>query len=1215
MRTFLIITISCFLAGMALAQSDRGTITGTISDPAGAVVADAALEAKNSETGAAYQAASTATGNYTIAQLPAGTYELSAAVPGFKKYVRQGLTVQVAQVLRVDVALEVGAATESVTVQGDAPLLKTETGDLSHNVTTNFLDQLPVFTVATSGAGNIRNPSALAQLMPGTYMTGQELRISGAPNNTQSLRVEGQEAANSGIPAIPGQSQQGVDMIQEVTIQTSNYAAEYGQAGGGVINMTMKSGTNQFHGSAYDYFVNEAFNAGIPFTDNAAGNPRPRERRNDYGFTIGGPVWIPKIYNGHDKTFFFFNWEQYRETTTYSTLQETVPTAAYRQGNFQTAIIGAPIGTDPLGRPIFTGQIYDPATTRTVNGQVVRDPFANNTIPQASFDPLAVKIQSLIPQPQGAFASALVNNYIPSFSGTQIESIPAFKIDQSTGSKGKLSFYWSRKWLSQPVSTTFGNADGLPDPLTTAIASFIRSHTMRLNYDYTLTPTMLLHFGAGYYDTDFFVPSVTTKGAITNYNAAQELGLQGAIVNQFFPFLQGLTTTNGTGGMKNMGSASNTHQWTERPTFNTSLTWVRSNHTYKFGGEFRTEGYPVENLSNTTGTYVFSGAQTSLPYLNGQTLTGGQTPGFPYASFLLGAVNQVSINNPVFPRLGKKQLGLFVQDSWKVTRKFTFDYGLRYDFSSYLQEQYGRAPFFSPTTPNAAVGNIPGAAIFDGNGPGHCNCNLAHNYPWGFGPRLGIAYQIASKMVFRAGFGIVYAGSEANNGAATTLGGSTNSVFAPSFGAAVTTLSAGIPRAFDPAPWPNFNPAQYNVTPTPVPYGTAWLDPNAGRPPRQYQWSIGLQREIVHDLAVEAEYVGNRGIWWQSLGQINLNAIPYSTLAARGINVNNPADVALLTQSLSSPSVVARGFGAPYPGFPLSQSLAQSLRPFPQFTTINSLFDPLGDTWYNSLQMKATKRLSHGLLFNSTFTWSKTETIGTERDPNPGSTGNAVYNDVFNRPNNKYLSIYDQPFQWTLSATYITPRLKGNKALSWLARDWTYGVFLAYRSGLPLQVPLANNNLNLAVFQTTFANRVPGQPLFTKDLNCHCFDPNSTFVLNPAAWTDPAPGQFGTSAAYYSDYRKQRRPAESMNFGRTWRIKEKASFNLRIELYNVFNRPIVNDPTNTNAKAPQTRLPNGNASSGFGYINTTTTVGGAGVAGVVGVPGERQGLLVGRFTF
>jgi hypothetical protein len=376
----------------------------------------------------------------------------------------------------------------------------------------------------------------------------------------------------------------------------------------------------------------------------------------------------------------------------------------------------------------------------------------------------------------------------------------------------------------------------------------------------------------------------------------------------------------------------------------------------------------------------------------------------------------------------------------------------------------------------------------------------------------------------------------------------------------------------------------------------------------------------MRDLGVELEYVGNRGIWWSSLGQLNLNAIPQGRVNAAGLNLNNASDVALLSDALNNPAVIARGLGGtPYPGFPVTQTLAQALRPYPQYTTINTLFDPLGDTWYQSLQAKATKRIAHGLSANSTFTWSKTLTVGSERDPNPASTGNASFNDVFNRPNNKYLSIYDIPLQFTLSLTYVTPKLNTNKALSWVARDWTYGVFLAYRSGLPLQVPTANNNLNNNLFQTTFANRVPGQPLFTQNLNCHCFDPNSAFVLNPNAWVDPAAGQFGTSAAYYSDYRKQRRPAENMNLGRTFRVTERVALNVRFELQNVFNRPVFNDPANTNAKAPQTRLTSGagagNASSGFGYINTTTAIGGAGVAGVVAVPGERTGLLVARVTF
>jgi hypothetical protein len=1221
MRHSLIAAGLCLFAWSAFAQSDRGTITGTVSDPAGAVIASAPIQARNVETGALYDVASSTTGNYTLSELPAGIYEIAVTVPGFKKSVRQGLTVQVAQTLRIDIALEVGAATESVTVQGDAPLLKTESGDLSHNLAYKYVDDLPMWTIS----GGLRSMYNIVQLLPGTYQTGQELRISGAPNNTQSVRVEGQEANNAGIPATPMQGAQSVDAIQEVTVQTSNYAAEYGQAGGGVINMTMKSGTNQFHGSGYDYFVNEAFNAGRPYnTGNPDGNPRARVRRNDYGFTAGGPVWIPKVYNGHDKTFFFFNFEQFRETQTFKTVVNTVPTAAYRLGDFTTAILPNPrmIGTDPLGRPMLEGMIYDPATTRTVNSLQVRDPFPNNQINPLRFDPLAVKIQSLFPQPIGPQAASIINNFQPVFAGTQLDTSYAFKIDQAIHSKGKLSYYYSHKNLSQPISTTFGNADGLPDPIGTDIASFIPTYTMRLNYDHTLSPTTLLHLGAGYFTVQFYVPSVTTGGQVVNYDAQKELGLKGGIVYQYFPAISGLMSST-TGGMKNIGSSAGNLQYTQRSTFNASITVVRNNHTYKFGGELKVEGYPVHGNSNTTGTYVFSPAQTGEPFQ--QTAVNGANVGFGYASFLLGLVQSANIARPVFPKLGKNQTGLYAQDSWKVTRKLTLDYGLRYDYSTYLREQYGRAPFFSRTAPNPTVGNIPGAMIFDGSGPGHCNCDLAHNYPWAFGPRLGLAFQINPKTVFRGGFGIVYNGTAQGNGYAPTLAGATSTI-SGNFGEAITTLSAGFPVQSWPAFWPNYNPGQYPLTGTPASNTVYELDPNAGRPARQYQWSVGLQREIFRDLVAEAEYVGNRGIWWESNGQVNLNAITPARLKAFGLDVTNPADQALLTSTLGSAVAAARGFNKPpYPGFPTNQLVAQALRPYPQFTNIAVDFSPLGNTWYDSLQTKLTKRFSHGLSLLGTFSWSKTLTIGTERDPNPGTTGNASYNDVFNRQNNKYLSIYDSPFQFTASATYVTPAWKTNKVLSWLTRDWTYGAVVAYRSGLPMPVPYAQGtpNLNSLLFQGgaapnsgTFANRVPGEPLFTVDLNCHCFDPNKTYVLNPKAWAQPAPGTFGTSAAYYGDYRKQRRPSENMSIGRTFRIKERASLNIRLELNNVFNRAYFNDPRNSDITEPRSLLSNGNVNpnSGFGAINTTTQVGGAGLAAVVNIS-PRNGVLVARLTF
>ena len=237
----------------------------------------------------------------------------------------------------------------------------------------------------------------------------------------------------------------------------------------------------------------------------------------------------------------------------------------------------------------------------------------------------------------------------------------------------------------------------------------------------------------------------------------------------------------------------------------------------------------------------------------------GSNVGFGYASFLLGLADGTTINRPTNPRMGKKQLGIYAQDSWKITRKLTLDYGLRYDYSTYLKEQYGRAPEFSATAPNPSAGGILGAAIYEGSGPGHCNCNIAHNYPFAFGPRLGVAYQINPKTVFRAGFGIVYGGTAVNNNAAGGLAGSSASNAQSTFGSPVTTLAQGYPANGYPPAWPNFDPGQF-PTQAPVPgTGPVLMDPNAGRPARQYQWSIGFQREVSKDMVVEASYVANRG--------------------------------------------------------------------------------------------------------------------------------------------------------------------------------------------------------------------------------------------------------------------------------------------------------------------------------------------------------------------
>ncbi len=268
------------------------------------------------------------------------------------------------------------------------------------------------------------------------------------------------------------------------------------------------------------------------------------------------------------------------------------------------------------------------------------------------------------------------------------------------------------------------------------------------------------------------------------------------------------------------------------------------------------------------------------------------------------------------------------------------------------------------------------------------------------------------------------------------------------------------------------------------------------------------------------------------------------------------------------------------------------------------MWAPLGKTWYDSLQLKATKRYSHGLDLTGAFTWQKELTMGAEQVGNAMGVSGAAVNNVFDRHVNKYLSMLSRPFTFVMAANYTVPRWNTYKVVSWILRDWTIAATLQYASGMPIQAPIAQNQLSSVLFQNTFANRVPGEPLFTKDLNCHCIDPNKDFVLNPNAWVDPPAGQFGTGAAYYNDYRQQRRPSENMSLGRNFQLKEGVSLNIRADFSNIFNRTEMSNPTSTNAKATQTRSPSGQPISGFGYINSRT----------VAAP-PRAGIIVARFQF
>jgi len=1178
----------------AFAQSDRGAITGSVIDPASAVVPGAKVTAKNVENGAVFETTTTATGDYTLTSLTAGKYQMAVEAAGFKKANMESVDVQVAQTVRVDMTLQVGASTDSITVTAESPLLKTENAEQSMNVKGDKVNDLPLnFGGGGSAGGGIRNWLSFIILAPGVSGTAYNSPVNGIPTGTYGnfkVYLEGQDSTSvndaSWTASVAAAS---VETINEFSIQSSNFSPEFGQVAGGFYNFTTKSGTNQIHGSAYEYWANEALDASHPFSHIV-----DRDRKNDYGFTVGGPVWLPKIYDGRNKTFFFVSLERFGNDQVSTASYSTVPTTAYRNGDFSGALTDRTL-TDPnSGLQFPENGIYDPLTTQTVNGRVIRTLFPNNVIPQARMDPVALKIQAMIPAPVN---NLNLLNWLPNIVTNTKQNMPSFKIDQNVNDKTRLSFYWTYQSTDSPAYP-----DGLPIPLTGARPKIVEGTQYRFNVDRTVSPTLVVHVGAGFYR--FLNPDSSPAGVL-DYDAVKLLGLVGSASNPAgFPNVTNLGVNN-AGGAGNYGPNTADHQFTDKLSWVANATYVRGSHTYKTGLELKQDVYSDQNVQGVQGQYSFGNGPTSEPFLQTSSVGGGSI-GAGYASFLLGQVANTNVNAPRDTQMRKLNWSLYAQDNWKITRKLSLDYGLRWDFTPMGHEQHYREAEIGINTPNPSAGGIPGGYIFEGDGPGRCNCQFSRSYPFAFGPRLAVAYQIDPKTVLRLGWGITYSGGDSwgyMNGGTPVAGLGINSVTnSTGYGYAVSQFSDGI--HYDPSVLyaatlnPGVAPAPGTLSAAPA-WAAQFRDPEGGRPARVNQWNLAVQRQITRDMTLEASYVGNRGAWEEARGLAALNAISPARLQALGLDLTNAATRNLLTAQIGSAAAVAAGFKPPYAGFPSTASVAQSLRPFPEYNdSLAWWFDPTGDSWYDSLQVKFTKRMSHGLDVTSNFTYQKELCLG--------SNGCAGINDAFNRSENRGLTPSSTPFIWVTAFTYRTPKLTSNRLVRQVVGGWTWGGILRYASGSLIGVPSSRTNLSTYTFNTnTRFNRVPGVPLFLEDPNCHCINPNSNQqILNPAAWVDTPTGTYGQSAAYFNDYRWQRQASESMNFGRTFQIRERMSLNIRAEFFNVFNRLFLPTPSASNLLATATFTSAGVPTGGYGYITNSS-----------GIGGQRNGQLVARFQF
>ncbi len=1204
--------LAFFLLSWSLwAQSNRGEITGTVTDSSGALIPGVHVVLTNTETGAKSETVSTGTGNYSLLQLPVGTYTLAVERAGFSKYERTNIQVEVAVTTRVDAVLTVGSATESVTVTADSTQLRTENAEQSMTVADKAIAELPInFGI---GAGAIRNPLSFIQMTPGAYFNGwNNISINGGSVNFKVV-FEGQQSDDPYSTQVSDEIQPSVEAVEQFTLQTSNLTAEFGGvAGGGIYNFSSKSGTNQFHGSAYTYIENTAFNAGIPFTDDGTGHHQEVVKHlADYGGTIGGPVRIPKLYNGKNKTFFFFNLERYRDREALYNGITTVPNAEYLAGNLSNNLLvtsNRNLGTDFAGRPIIQNAIYDPASAVTdSSGRRVLQVFPNNIIPGSRIDPVAANIMAQFPKPNIG-SDLYVNNFAESGDFYKLQQLPSLKVDQNFGNKFKVSAF-----LESQSTTKSNGVDGLPPVLSQVRIQYIRSQLARLNADYTISTTLLFHFGAGYqqHRNPDTVPPVSA-----NYDNTQ-LGIVGS-PGTGFPRIGGIGD-NVYGGMTPSFGPGSRNLFIGRmlsglPT----LSWVHQNHTYKFGVEYKYDSTNYSSSTDESPAYSFSTAETSQP-LYGQVLPTGTGIGSAWASFLLGDYDSVSVGNGQQLFYRRTSWALFVQDSWKLSKKLTLDYGLRWDLQQPIQELHDRIASFSPTTPNPNAGGLLGGVMYEGQGPGRCNCQFASEYPYAIAPRIGAAYQINSKTVIRGGWGFSYGPLVPllTDPSASSMGFNTVTIPAPGNGVGAGVLSqplvfnqtALFGAAYDPG---------LNVVPGGgIQAAPAMVDRNSGRPSRVNQWNISLQREVIKDLVVEAAYVGNYGVWEANgssqgfydanVGNlINYDAVSPAVLAKYGLgDLTNANTRSVLSSTIGSAAAIAAGIPLPYAGFPSSGSVLQALRPFPQYSSIGQYQAPLGDSWYDALQTKLIKRFSHGLTASATYTFSKS----LDSTTNAGS--------IYNRSSFKGLAVNDYPSLFSLSVDYTLPAIgpvKRSRIASAILGDWRITTLDTIQSGDLLASPTSSNSIGSYV-STGYTRqvRVPGAPLYLMNINCNCIDPTQQTVLNPAAWQNQAAGVPGSNIVYYNDFRGQRRPVVSGGLGKVFRIRERASLSVRAEFFNLFNQLLsLPDPSTGSPQNPPTRSNQGLLTGGFGYLNYT----GISANSVSSsLPTPRTGQIVARIDF
>jgi hypothetical protein len=1174
-----ILTFSSVAAG----QANQGAIAGVVEDSSGAVVPNARLTATEKSTGTVYHAVTSSAGSYRFPNVRIGTYDVTVSATGFKSPTLTGIEVQIATTAAVDIKLTAGGVNETVTVQADAPTLQSETSDIGTVVGGKQILDLPLALGSTVQA--MRSPEAFVFLTPGAVGPGSdsgnggtfESKISGGQNYATEVLLDGSATTRSENGSSFDETAPSVDAIGEFKVITSTLPAEFGRTTGGIESFSTKAGTNRYHGEAYEIFRNTALDANTWGDDFILSqNPSdpslfstPLDRQNDYGGTFGGPVIVPHLYNGKDRTFFFFSWEQYRQTTGGITTS-TVPTADELAGNFNATLdTGNILGTNPCdGTPIYQGEVFDPATTQTIGGVECRTAFMNepgstgNVIPTTRFSPVGQNIIAYYPAPQN---TNLTNNYTFPYSYPILDTAMTVRIDQNISSKSKAYFtYNSRTNDRLSTNPEWANAAGA------GRNQKFTTHFIRFGYDYSITPTMLNHFNVGYNRTNSAnIGAGVGLGGGADWDS--KLGITGASGPMFPAINVAEASTASFGDSVDGDTIDNGFR------FNDTLTWVKGKHEFKFGYEQWYQQYSPLDFDNQSGTFNFARAQTA------GTSASSNLSGNGIASLLLGELSSANLTAYASQaRWLRSYFAGFAQDTFKVTPTLTLNVGFRYEIDEPQKEANGDTSNISVTAPNPGAGNLPGALVFAGTGTGrngNVNERWANIYKKDFGPRVGFAWspsELRGNTVFRGGYGIIYGNLQyADFGAFNLTGFQANPAFnsVNGFDPALK-IDSGLPAY--PAP-PNLDPSQLNFT------GPQYTAPSYGRPPMIQNWSFEVQHQIASDLIMDIAYVGGHSTNLRS----NYDAV----------NTLNPKYFSLGT-NLLTPIGSQTAVPLPYPTFPTSAIVAQALVPFPQYYGFNTdgALENLGQSTYNALEAQLTRRFHNGLNLMASYTWSKTLTDADSALPYFATLhqGGAPQN-VFDRPGDKAISNQDLPQNFVLSYIYELPFGKNKKFLSHggvedrVVGGWSVSGIQRYESGQPIAfgcatgVPAYNDciredyipgaSVQSAAWRNKSGNFVPispaayalgspGTPIFnpldtaTGAVDPAFDDPNST--QNLAARGTYA---FGTSPRVDGAIRMGAYLSEDFNLLKRTKITEGSDLLFQVNFLNAFNRHVWNRPS------------------------------------------------------